>query len=191
MRNTTLLVLALLARGAAGSEVSKPLLYVRAASLGLYGGYHTKIPRSTSTPVPTLDFASISGSLVEATYFFRNGLGLGATLVDGNSSLTGKGTEGIIGLPDYYYVGGLAPSVAWIVGQAPHRIGYVRLTLTPYFTGWSAAALDYGLVLTPPWPVEACARVAGDYYWTGGQVTARGMVAVGIRAALGYWFMRR
>jgi hypothetical protein len=190
MRNTTLLVLALLVGRAAGGEPRKPLLYIEAASLGLYGGYHTIISRSTST-APTLDFASISGSLVEATYFFRNGLGLGATLVDGNSSLTGKGAEGIFGLPDYYYVGGLAPCVTWIAGQAPHEIQYVRLTVTPYFTGWSAAALDYGLVITPPWPVEVCARIAGDYYWQGGEVLTRGMVAVGIRAGLGYWFMRR
>jgi hypothetical protein len=168
-----------------------PRAYVGLASAGVGFGYHSYTTRADGTRTSWIG-AGIQ--VLEGTWFLTRRLGLGFRLFDFNVTPYIGSSGGF-----YAIVAGFMPTVSWVANQGRRGFGHLDLAVMPYWSArgpWggrafiSAAALDYGYVPLPPWPLEGRIRATTMILNGSGREMAW-QISAGIKVGLSWWFIRR
>jgi hypothetical protein len=168
-----------------------PRAYLSISSAYVAGGYHTLIPDSGRSQFAWLS-AGTQGP--EGILYLTPRLGVGLRLYDVGLTPYIGSTGGFSSM-----VAVFTPVVSWIAHQGKMNFGYLNLAVMPYWSGRafmggrftaSAVALDYSYVPWAPWPLESRVRLSA-LSLTGAEHQVIVQLSAGVRAGLGWWFMRR
>lgn len=195
MKNSIVILGIALLAGSAVADVNQaqPKSYVELASVGFALGYHGWTPDVFGQPIRWL---GLEGSAVEGSYFVTPRLGLGLVVADATVNLDSSYRTSGLRSPWFntYFI--LAPVILYVTNSSARSFGYASLKLMPYTPSSSmngaALGLDWAYVPFAPWPLEARAGLEATLdSWTGTGRQVGYHVSVGVRASLGWWFMRR
>ena len=174
-------------------SASEPRAYVSLFSFGAGVGYHhwNRLTQGTGT-----NWFGVNGQFLEGTWFLTPRFGLGLRAGEGGSSPVIGDTAGPYTIMEAWPLA----TASWVLNQDQRGFGYLSLGLMPWLPGdadsngvrsfSSAVTLDYGYVPFPPWPLEGRVRLAANVFkWSTREYAWQ--ASVGIRAGLGWWFLRR
>lgn len=172
-----------------------PRAYVSLASISGGVGYHGWTMTNRG---PSAAWFDVGLQAIEGAWFLSPRLGLGLRVLDVAMSPVTSDSEGRTFLSTYATMFAfLQPTVSWVLHQGAGGFGYLNLALMPYAPDnsgqtpivSSALALDYGYVPFAHRPLEARVRAAAMVFnWA--KPEAAWQLSAGIRASLGWWFMR-
>jgi hypothetical protein len=171
-----------------------PKAYVGVVSFGAGFGYHHWNRQTEGTGTSWLGFGA---QFLEGTWFLNQRLGLGLRAAEGGGSPVIGDTAGPYTIMEAWPM----LTASCVLNQDKRGFGYLVLGLMPWLPAGStdssgirsfssAVTLDYGYVPFPPWPLEGRLRIATDVFnWSTREFAWQ--ASAGIRAGLGWWFMRR